>query len=130
VKTEVLSMKLPLHEATLVRRQAAEHGLSKSSYGANLVMRGLEAESADRLPALIDQLNQIVGQFDQLVQRVNRLEGAHAARPVATNRDEQRAFMIETLLLLRFLVKDDLRLKGEIGRKLQKVVGDVRVEGT
>jgi hypothetical protein len=38
--------------------------------------------------------------------------------------------MIETLLLLRFLVKDDLRLKGEIGRKLQKVVGDVRVEGT
>jgi hypothetical protein len=75
VKTEVLSMKLPLHEATLVRRQAVAHGLSKSSYGANLVMRGLEAESADRLPALIDQLNQIIGQFDQLVQRVNRLEG-------------------------------------------------------
>jgi hypothetical protein len=38
--------------------------------------------------------------------------------------------MIEVLLLLRYLVKDDLRVKGEVGRKIQKAVGDVRVEGT
>lgn len=43
---------------------------------------------------------------------------------------ELRAFMIEVLLLLRYLAKDDLRVKGEIGRKVQRAVGDVRVEGT
>jgi hypothetical protein len=34
------------------------------------------------------------------------------------------------LLLLRYFARNDLKLKGEIGRKIQKSVGDVRVEGT
>lgn len=130
MRTEVLSLKLPVHEATLVRRQAAELGLSKSSYGANLVSRALEAEALDRLPALMEQLGQVVRRFNELSERVDRLETVRTTADAQGNNAELRAFMIEVLLLLRYLSKDDLRIKGEIGRRLQKAVGDVRVEGT
>lgn len=130
MKTEVLSMKLPIHEATLVRRQAAQLGLTKSLYGANLVLRGLQAESADRLPTLMDRLGEMIDQFEELTRRVNQLEAAIATPSSTTNNDELRAFMIEVLLILREFKKNDLRLAGEIGRKLQRAVGDIRVEGT
>jgi hypothetical protein len=42
---------------------------------------------------------------------------------------EQRAFMIEVLTLLRYLFKDDLKIKGDVGRRLQNAVGDIRVKG-
>lgn len=130
MKTEVLSLKLPIHEATIVRRQAAELGLTKSSYGVNLILRALQTDSADRLPMLIDQLSQVTDRFDQLSERVNRLEAVRAQPAVGMVNGELRAFMIEVLVLLRYLTKHDLALGAEIGRKLQKTVGNVRVEGT
>ena len=56
-------------------------------------------------------------------------KGLHVAM-AQQNNAELRAFMIEVLLLLRHFAHDDLKVKGEIGRKLQKAVGDIRVEGT
>jgi len=130
VKTEVLSPKLPIHEATIVRRQAAELGLTKSSYGVNLILRALQTDSADRLPMLIDQLSQVASHFDQLSERISRLEAVRTQPAAGIVNGELRAFMIEVLVLLRYLTKHDLALGAEIGRKLQKTVGDVRVEGT
>ena len=46
------------------------------------------------------------------------------------NNAELRAFMIETLVLLRHFRRDEAQLALQIGRKLQRAVGDVRVEGT
>lgn len=130
MRTELIGVKLPLHDAVLVRRAAADVGLSKSAFAANLIVRGLEARSADQLPALLDQFRDLVIDFKEVTNRINRLDAARSPVPGKTNNDELRAFMIEALLLLRYLVKDDLRVKGEVGRKLQKAVGDIRVEGT
>jgi len=82
------------------------------------------------LPMLIDQLSQVTDRFDQLSERVNRLEAVRAQPAVGMVNGDLRAFMIEVLVLLRYLTKHDLALGAEIGRKLQKTVGSVRVEGT
>ena len=123
-------IKLPIYEAMLVRRGAADIGLTKSAYGANLISRGLEAVAIDRAPALIDKLRV---EMDRLGQVTNDfMAAAESAKSSGSNDADLQllAFMIEVLLILRYLVKDDLRLAGEISRKLQRAVGDVRVQGT
>jgi hypothetical protein len=130
MRTEVLSIKLPLHEAAMVRRQAANLGLTKSSYGANLLMRGLEAEATVSLPNVFDKMQYVLERMERLM---TKLEGDGLSSKVdypPRNNPERRAFMIEVLLLLRHFARDDLKVKGEIGRKIQKAVGDMRVEGT
>ena len=114
----------------MVRRWAADIGLTKSAYGANLISRGLEAVAIDRAPALIDKLRV---EMDRLGQVTNDfMAAAESAKSSGSNDADLQllAFMIEVLLILRYLVKDDLRLAGEISRKLQRAVGDVRVQGT
>ena len=129
MQTELLGIKLPIYEAMLVRRGAADIGLTKSAYGANLISRGLEAEAIDRAPALIDKLHGEMGRLEQVTKDYIAAT-SRAQLNVDTDIDLQvRAFMIEVLLVLRYLVKDDFRLAGEIGRKLQRAVGDVRVQG-
>jgi hypothetical protein len=130
MRTELIGVKLPLHEAVLVRRAAADLGLSKSAFAANLIVRGLEARTVDQLPTLLDQFREMVAEFKEVANRTNRFDALRSPGPGKANNDELRAFMIEVLLLLRYLAKDDLRVKGEIGRKIQKAVGHVRVEGT
>ena len=127
MRTELIGVKLPLHSAMLVRRGAADIGLTKSSYAANLIMRGLGNESADRVPALL-------GKLEELLARIETHLSSNSGNSKPASNDivhpQNQAFMIEVLLLLRYLVRDDLKVKGEIGRKIQKAVGDVRVEGT
>lgn len=130
MRTEVLSIKLPLHEAAMVRRQAANLGLTKSSYGANLLMRGLEAEATVSLPNVFDKMQYVLERMERLM---TKLEGDCLSSKIdypARNNPELRAFMIEVLLLLRYFRRDDLQLGVQIGNKLQKAVGDVRVAGT
>ena len=127
MRTELIGVKLPLHSAMLVRRGAADIGLTKSSYAANLIMRGLENESADRLPTLLGKLDDMLARIETHL-RSNTGNAKQTPNDVVELRNQ--AFMIEVLLLLRYLVRDDLKVKGEIGRKIQKAVGDVRVEGT
>ena len=127
MRTELIGVKLPLHSAMLVRRGAADIGLTKSSYAANLIMRGLGNESADRVPALL-------GKLEELLARIETHLNSNSGNSKPASNDvvqlQNQAFMIEVLLLLRYLVRDDLKVKGEIGRKIEKAVGDVRVEGT
>ena len=127
MRTELIGVKLPLHSATLVRRGAADTGLTKSSYAANLIMRGLGSESTDRLPTLLGKLNDMLDRIETHLS-ANSGHSKHASNDVVQLQNQ--AFMIEVLILLRYLVRDDLKVKGEIGRKIQKAVGDVRVEGT
>lgn len=127
MRTELIGVKLPLHSAMLVRRGAADIGLTKSSYAANLIMRGLETESTDRLPTLLGKLDDMLARIEVHLSS-NTGSSKQAPNDVVELRNQ--AFMIEVLLLLRYLVRDDLKVKGEIGRKIQKAVGDVRVEGT
>ena len=127
MRTELIGVKLPLHSAMLVRRGAADIGLTKSSYAANLIMRGLETESTDRLPTLLGKLDDMLARIETHL-RSNTGNAKQTPNDVVELRNQ--AFMIEVLLLLRYLVRDDLKVKGEIGRKIQKAVGDVRVEGT
>ena len=127
MRTELIGVKLPLHSAMLVRRGAADIGLTKSSYAANLIMRGLGNESADRVPALLGKLEELLARIE------THLSSSSGNSKPASNdivHPQNQAFMIEVLLLLRYLVRDDLKVKGEIGRKIQKAVGDVRAEGT
>lgn len=130
MRTELIGVKLPLHSAMLVRRGAADIGLAKSSYAANLIMRGLESESAEKLPSMTSNLILAIEQFQKCSAQLEQVIGSLNAHLGWANDVELRAFMIETLLILRYLVKSDLKFGGEIGRKLQKAVGDVRVEGT
>jgi hypothetical protein len=127
MRTELIGVKLPLHSAMLVRRGAADIGLTKSSYAANLIMRGLGNESADRVPALLGKLEDMLARIETHLSS-NSGNSKHASNDIVQLQNQ--AFMIEVLLLLRYLVRDDLKVKGEIGRKIQKAVGDVRVEGT
>ena len=127
MRTELIGVKLPLHSATLVRRGAADTGLTKSSYAANLIMRGLGNESTDRLPTLLGKLNDMLDRIETHLS-TNSGHSKHASNDIVQLQNQ--AFMIEVLILLRYLVRDDLKVKGEIGRKIQKAVGDVRVEGT
>jgi hypothetical protein len=130
MRTELIGVKLPLHEAVLVRRGAAELGLSKSAFAANLIVRGLEAGTVDKLPALVDQFRIVVAELKEVTNRVTQLDAVRRPSSGKANNDELRAFMIEALVLLRYLTKHDLALGSEIGRKLQRSVGNVRVEGT
>ena len=57
MRSELIGVRLPLHSASVIRRRAADIGLTKSAFAANLVLRGLNSESADRLPTLLDQLD-------------------------------------------------------------------------
>ncbi len=129
MRTEVITTRLPLHEATLIGRQAAERGIAKSQHAANLIVRGLDADARDLLPLAVERLERIAERSDELLRTLTAHQQRQAQSREAAHL-ELRAFMIEVLLLLRFMVKDDLRVKGEIGRKLQRAVGDVRVEGT
>lgn len=86
----------------LVRSGAADIGLTKSSYAANLVIGGLENESTHRLPAL----------FGKLANMLDRLETHLNSNASNTNQTsnyvvqlQSQAFMIEVLLLLRYLVR-------------------------
>lgn len=127
MRSELIGIRLPLHNAAVIRRRAADVGLTKSAFAANLVLHGLNNDSADRLPVLLDQLDDKLGRLEKgLIEARNG--GKHGAGDVAQL--QLHAFMIEALLILRYLVKSDLKFGGEIGRKLQKAVGDVRVEGT
>ena len=127
MRSELIGIRLPLHNAAVIRRRAADIGLTKSAFAANLVLHGLNNDSADRLPGLLDQL-------DDKLQRLEKTlnENRNGSKQVASEvvQLQNQAFMIEVLLLLRYIVRDDLKVKGEIGRKIQKAVGDVRVEGT
>jgi hypothetical protein len=96
-------------------------------FAANLVLRGLPGESAARLPALIDHLEACVDKAEGIRKGTGPADPATGGEKLDPR---LRAFMIEVLLLLRYLVKDDLWVKGEVGRKIQKAVGDIRVEGT
>ena len=127
MRTQTVTIRLALHECSLIRRRAADIGLTKSAFAANLVLRGLNSESADRLPTLLDQLDDKLERLEKGLTE-SRNGSKQAAGDVVQLQDQ--AFMIEVLLLLRYLVRDDLKVKGEIGRKIQKAVGDVRVEGT
>ena len=127
MRSELIGIRLPLHNAAVIRRRAADIGLTKSAFAANLVLRGLNSESADRLPKLLDKLDD---KLERLEKGLNEsLNGSRHTTSEVVQLQNQ-AFMIEVLLLLRYLVRDDLKVKGEIGRKIQKAVGDVRVEGT
>ena len=127
MRSELIGIRLPLHNAAVIRRRAADVGLTKSAFAANLVLRGLNSESADRLPTLLDQLDDKLGRLEKGLIEV-RSGGKPGAGDVGQL--QLHAFMIEALLILRYLVRSDLKFGGEIGRKLQKVVGDVRVVGT
>jgi Mg2+ and Co2+ transporter CorA len=127
MRTQTVTIRLALHECALIRRRAADIGLTKSAFAANLVLRGLNSDSADRLPTLLDQLDDKLARLEKGLHE-NRNGSMQVANDVVELRNQ--AFMIEVLLLLRYLVRDDLKVKGEIGRKIQKAVGDVRVEGT
>ena len=111
----------------MIRRRAADIGLTKSAFAANLVLRGLNSDSADRLPTLLDQLDD---KLERLEKALNESRNGSKQASNDVVQLQNQAFMIEVLLLLRYLVRDDLKVKGEIGRKIQKAVGDVRVEGT
>jgi hypothetical protein len=127
MRSELIGIRLPIYSASVIRRRAADIGLTKSAFAANLVMRGLENESTSRLPALLDQLDDKLLRLEKaLNESRNGLQ--HAAGDVVQL--QHKAFMIEVLLLLRHFAHDDLKVKGEIGRKIQKAVGDIRVEGT
>ena len=111
MRTEMMSARLPLHEAASIRRRAADLGLTKSAFAANLVLRGLEAESTDRLPALLDKLDDKLTRLETTLNE--RRDGSqHVTADVVQL--QNHAFMIEVLLLLRYLVRDDLKVKGEI----------------
>ena len=127
MRTQTVTIRLALHECAVIRRRAADVGLTKSAFAANLVLRGLNSESADRLPTLLDQLDDKLDRLEKGLIEV-RNSGKPGAGDVAQL--QLHAFMIEALLILRYLVKSDLKFGGEIGRKLQKAVGDFRVEGT
>ena len=127
MRSELIGIRLPLHSASVIRRRAADIGLTKSAFAANLVLRGLNSESADRLPTLLDQLDDKLGLLEKSLTE-SRNGSKQAYNDII--HPQNQAFMIEVLLLLRYLVRDDLKVKGEIGRKIQKAVGDVRVEGT
>lgn len=127
MRSELIGIRLPLHNAAVIRRRAADVGLTKSAFAANLVLRGLNSESVDRLPTLLDRLDDTLERLEAHLDG-SRNGSAHA--PVEVVQLQNQAFMIEVLLLLRYIVRDDLKVKGEIGRKIQKAVGDVRVEGT
>ena len=129
MRTQVISARLPLHEAALVRRQAAELGLTKSEHAANLILRGLAAEARAVLPVTIERLESVVESLTKIGNAPQSHNGSSDLKPIHELHPELRAFMIEVLMVQRYLIKNDLRFHGEIGRKLQKVVGDVRVEG-
>ena len=57
MRSELIGIRLPLHNAAVIRRRAADIGLTKSAFAANLVLRGLNSESVDRLPTLLDRLD-------------------------------------------------------------------------
>ena len=126
MRTQTVTIRLALHECALIRRRAADIGLTKSAFAANLVLRGLNSDSADRLPTLLDQLDDKLQLLEKTLNE-SRTGSKQASNDVVQL--QQQAFMIETLLILRYLVKNDLKLGGEIGRKLQKAVGEVRVVG-
>ena len=129
MRTQVISARLPLHEAAVIRRQAAEIGLTKSEHAANLILRGLAAEARAVLPVTIARLEAVVQSLLEVGKTPQLQNGSCALKPIHGLHPELRAFMIEVLLVQRYLIKNDLRFHGEIGRKLQKVVGDVRVKG-
>jgi hypothetical protein len=97
---------------------------------ANLLMRGLHVEAQERFPVALERLEAAVEALTKVGKEAIALNGSDRSRALNGLPSELRAFMIEVLLLLRYLTKNDLRLGGEIGRKLQKAVGEVRVEGT
>lgn len=127
MRSELIGIRLPIHSASVIRRRAADIGLTKSAFTANLVMRGLENESTSRLPTLLDQLDDKLLRLEKVLSESRNSLQQSAGGVVHL---QHKAFMIEALLLLRYFARDDLKVKGEIGRKLQKAVGDVRVEGT
>jgi hypothetical protein len=130
MRTELIGIRLPLHEATLIRRQAAERGLTKSAHATNLTMRGLEAEASGQLTRTLARLETIAEALSKTSAERSALNGAGQMGRAGALHPELRAFMIEVLVLLRYLTKHDLALGAEISRKLQRSVGEVRVEGT
>lgn len=129
MRTELIGVRLPLHEAAMVRRQAAAIGLTKSAHATNLVICGLAAEARAVLPVTIERLEAIVERLTKQSDTSLSQNGSGDLKPIHGLHPELRAFMIEMLMVQRYLIRDDLRFHGEIGRKLQKVVGDIRVEG-
>lgn len=94
------------------------------------MLRALNTQAQQEMPNVVEQLHQAL---DRLEQMMNELTGGGSPMRVAMtqqNNAEMRAFMIEVLLSLRHFARDDLKVKGEMGRKIQKAVGDIRVEGT
>ena len=129
MRTELIGVRLPLHEAALVRRQAAERGITKSQHAVNLVIRALDGEAHDQLPSVVSRLEQIAEQLNAMHQSGSSQHAQAQSNLHNGLHLEQRAFMIEVLTLLRYLFKDDLKIKGDVGRRLQNAVGDIRVKG-
>jgi hypothetical protein len=127
MRSELIGIRLPLHNAAVIRRRAADIGLTKSAFAANLVLRGLELESADQLPALLGILDDKLERLESYLK-----ECRNASRPEADDiaQLQNPAFIIEVLLLLRYPVREDLKVKGKIGQKIREAVGDVCVEAT
>lgn len=128
MRTQIVCARLPFHEACVIRRQAGERGITKSAHAANLLLRALNTQAREALPNVVAQLHQAIDRVEQLIHGPNG-EGLHVA-VTQQNNAELRAFMIETLVLLRHFRRDDAQLALQICRKLQRAVGDVRVEGT
>lgn len=127
MRTEPVTVRLTERELAMIEARAAGCGMSRSAFIANLVSRALEAESLDRLPVIVAQLAGLLVQAQKLCELDEVIQ--RQAQPPSSD-PCLRAFMIETLLSLRELRGSDLRLAGEIGRKLQRAVGDIRVPGT
>lgn len=113
-----------------MRRQAAERGITKSAHAANLALRGLNAETNAQLPGTLQRLEAMVESLAKGSKDAPGVNGSGQMGRSGALHPELRAFMIEVLVLLRYLTKHDLALGAEIGRKLQRTVGEVRVEGT
>jgi hypothetical protein len=128
MRTQIVCARLPFHEACVIRRQAGERGITKSAHAANLLLRALNTQAKEELPNVVDQLHQAIDRLEQIMNGPNG-EGLRVAM-TQQNNAELRAFMIETLVLLRNFRRDDAQLALQIGRKLQRAVGDARVAGT
>jgi predicted YcjX-like family ATPase len=127
MRTEPVTVRLTERELAMIEARAAGCGMTRSAFIANLISRALEAESLDRIPVIVAQLAGLLVQAQKLCELDEVIQ--RQAQPPSSD-PCLRAFMIETLLSLRELRGSDLRLAGEIGRKLQRAVGDVRVPGT
>ena len=99
MRTQVISARLPLHEAAVIRRQAGEIGLTKSEHAANLILRGLAAEARAVLPVTIARLEAVIESVLEISKTPELQNGSGDLKPIRSLHPELRGFMIEVLIL-------------------------------